>query len=86
MPRISFFLGIAIYMYYRDHNPPHFHAIYGEYAAMVGIEDGNVIAGKLPKRASELVKEWAEINKILLLKNWELAQNDGDLIPVPPIE
>lgn len=35
MPRISYFLGIAIYMYFRDHEPAHFHAMYEEYAAMV---------------------------------------------------
>jgi predicted metallo-beta-lactamase superfamily hydrolase len=30
MPRISAFYGIVIAMYYRDHHPPHFHAIYAE--------------------------------------------------------
>ena len=29
MPRIAEFYGIAIYTYFRDHAPPHFHAIYG---------------------------------------------------------
>ncbi len=42
MPRISFFLGISIYMYYDDHNPPHFHAIYNEYATKVDIKTGNI--------------------------------------------
>ena len=28
MPRVSEFYGIAIYPYYSDHNPPHFHAVY----------------------------------------------------------
>ena len=40
MPEISSFLGIVIYMYYRDHAPPHFHAIYGEYEIVVEIESG----------------------------------------------
>jgi hypothetical protein len=86
MPRISYFLGIAIYMYFRDHEPAHFHAMYSEYAAMVGIEDGDVLAGKLPPRVSSLVKEWALLNKQLLLKNWEIARHGGDLLPVPPLE
>lgn len=86
MPRISFFLGIAIYMYFNDHNPPHFHAMYGEYAAMVNINDGEVLSGKLPPRVKALVKEWAEINRELLLKNWEISKTDGDLLSVPPIE
>lgn len=31
MPVISKFLGIVITMYWNEHNPPHFHAKYGEY-------------------------------------------------------
>ncbi len=50
MPRISAFYGIAIYMYYRDHAPPHFHAIYGEYEATVAIETAEVLEGRLPRR------------------------------------
>ncbi|MHC4473302.1 MAG: DUF4160 domain-containing protein, partial [Planctomycetota bacterium] len=30
MPRISEFFGIAVYMYFDDHSPPHFHARYAE--------------------------------------------------------
>ena len=46
MPRLSLFYGIAIYMYYRDHAPPHFHAIYGEKEAVFEIATGNVVAGE----------------------------------------
>ena len=35
MPSISRFFGIIIYFYYRDHNPPHFHAVYGEFEAEI---------------------------------------------------
>lgn len=45
MPRISMFYGIAVYMYYRDHAPPHFHAIYAEHDAMIQISDGTIIGG-----------------------------------------
>lgn len=73
-------------MYYRDHAPAHFHATYGEYAAMVSIDEGEVVAGKLPNRVSSLVKEWCEENKELLLKNWEISKTDGDFIVIPPLE
>jgi hypothetical protein len=59
VPRISAFYGIAIYMYYRDHTPPHFHAIYGEYEATVAIETAAVLDGQIPRRARTLVSEWA---------------------------
>jgi Domain of unknown function (DUF4160) len=45
MPRISQYYGIAIYMYYEDHAPPHFHAIYGEFEAVLGIQTDDVLDG-----------------------------------------
>lgn len=72
MPEISRFLGISIKMYFVDHNPPHFHAFYGEYEALFSIDTLEVIKGKLPPRVSWLVVEWAELHKDELRKNWEL--------------
>ena len=57
MPEISRFLGIIITMYFNDHSPPHFHAIYNEYEITVDIETG-VIAGRFPRRALNAVLEW----------------------------
>ena len=51
MPRISEFFGIVIAMYYNDHAPPHFHAIYGEYEAKIAIDIFKTLDGKLPRRA-----------------------------------
>ena len=56
MPRLSEFYGIVIYMYFADHNPPHFHAIYGEHEALIAIDDGSVIGGDLPRTAARLVE------------------------------
>jgi hypothetical protein len=50
MPELSRFLGIVIAMYYRDHAPPHFHAVYAEYEATINIRTGEVV-GKFPKWA-----------------------------------
>jgi hypothetical protein len=57
MPEISRFLGIIITMYLNEHNPPHFHARYGEYKAEIAIETLSVIAGRLPPRVLGLVME-----------------------------
>ena len=38
-------------MFFNDHNPPHFHARYGEFEALISIEDFSVIEGSLPSRA-----------------------------------
>ncbi len=63
MPQISYFFGIAIYMYFTDHAPPHFHAEYGEDEAVYKIETLELLRGKLPRRAHGLVLEWASLRR-----------------------
>lgn len=38
MPEITRFYGIIIKLFFADHPPPHFHAIYGEYNAISNLE------------------------------------------------
>lgn len=85
MPVISRFLGIAIAVLYRDHDPPHFHATYGEYEITVGIRDG-VVTGRSPRRALAHVLERLGLHRDELLENWELARAGRPLRPVPPLE
>jgi hypothetical protein len=86
MPRISEFLGIVIYMYFNEHNPPHFHAIYGQFEAEVLVETGEVLKGKLPPRALSLVKEWAGKYKEQLNQDWEHARKHEELKLIPGLE
>jgi len=86
MPRISGFYGIAIYMYYRDHLPPHFHAIYGDDEAEIDIGSGVVLIGHLPRRAQLLVDEWARIHRDDLKQNWDLARQGKPLNPIDPLD
>jgi hypothetical protein len=86
MPRISEFFGIAIYMYYKDHLPSHFHAIYAEYDAAVGIDPIQVLEGRLSRRAESLVYEWAAKYQAELRVNWELARAGQPLQPIPPLD
>lgn len=86
MPRISQFYGIAVYMYYRDHAPPHFHAIYGEYEAEIAIEGAVNLEGTLPRRARKLVEEWAVMHQIQLERNWNLARAGQPLEHIEPLE
>ncbi len=57
MPEICGFLGIIIRIYFDDHPPPHFHAVYGDDEAKIEIMTGKVISGKLPRRAMSLIEE-----------------------------
>ena len=79
MPQVSRFFGIVISMFYDEHNPPHFHAFYGEFTAEIGVNDLNVLVGKLPSRVLGLVIEWASLHKEELLDNWKKIEN-GELI------
>ena len=74
MPTICYFYGIAIQMFWNDHAPPHFHALYGDDEAIVSIETLKVSRGALPRRALILVLEWAGEHRTELMENWELCR------------
>jgi len=85
MPIISRFFGIIIYIFWRDHSPPHFHAKYGDDEITVEIESG-IINGSMSKRAIKMIQEWQEIHKAELLSNWKLAEQKKALFPIKPLE
>lgn len=70
MPIVSIFFGIVIRMYFDDHPPPHFHASYQGLEAFVSIETGEIIAGRLPKSAARIVRQWALDHREALMANW----------------
>ena len=72
-------------MYYDDHNPPHFHAEYGEYQALIRIEDYTLMKGNLPPRALGLVMEWTALHTEELVREWALAENDKPLFSIKPL-
>jgi hypothetical protein len=86
MPTISTFFGIVIRMYFREHAPPHFHAIHGEQDASIAIETLELLNGKLGRRALDLVLDWAELHRVELLENWRLAQERRPLRDIQPLE
>ena len=73
MPTISSFYGILIQMYWNDHAPPHFHALYAEHEVLVEIETLTIMDGSLPRRAMAMVLEWARAHRNELTEDWELC-------------
>jgi len=71
MPEIARFYGIIIKVFFGDHPPPHFHAVYGEHNALISIELLEIIEGDLPNRAEKLVIEWAGLYQQELLIMWK---------------
>lgn len=73
MPTISTFYGIIIQMYWNDHAPPHFHAIYGASKATIDIQGIFICEGSLPGRIAQLVLRWAKLHQEELMEDWELC-------------
>lgn len=86
MPEISRFYGIIIYIFYREHQPPHFHAVYGDEEALIIIDSLAVLAGHLSPRAMGLVIEWATIHQDELHKVWKQAMNHQTLDKIEPLK
>ena len=86
MPEISRFLGVSIKMFFDDHNPPHFHAEYGDDLALVDIRSLSVFSGRLPPRVRGLVIEWATLHQQELLADWERARAQQALERIAPLE
>jgi len=84
MPVIARFYGMVIKMYFQqsEHNPPHFHVVYGEYVGAIDIKTLEMLEGDLPAKALSLVREWAEKYQKELLQIWDTQE----FIQLPPLE
>ena len=93
MPQISFFYGIYIWMNFADHQPPHFHAWYGDYKVIMQkgnivnyyVKDG-IVKGEMPGRALRMILEWLEDHRQELMDNWERAQKGEPLNKIEPLK
>jgi hypothetical protein len=86
VPEISRFFGIIVRIFYNDHHPAHFHAVYGDSEALIGIETLKVLRGELPRRAMALVLEWAALHRAELARDWDLARSGETPEPIDPLE
>ncbi len=84
MPVISQFFGIKMTVYFEqsEHNPPHIHAMYGEYDAEIDIKSGEIIKGDLPIIQKQKVKEWTLLHSLELLNMWRMQK----FSKLPPLE
>jgi len=85
VPVISRFYGIIIFMNYNDHEPPHFHARYGEQEVIVGIISG-MVTGQMSKRALHMLFEWMQTHQQDLMENWNLARERKSLKQIAPLD
>ena len=86
MPTISMFRGIKIYINWREHRPPHFHATYGGDEVIVSINELEVIEGSIPHKQLKMLLGWEAFHQEELLENWALAEKMQELFPIEPLK
>ena len=67
------------------HNLPHFHAYYGDAAAVFSVRSAERIAGSLPRRQTGLVEEWAAFHQSELADNWQRLQDGEARLAIDPL-
>ena len=73
-------------MFYGDHAPPHFHAVYQGDEIMVNVDTLEVMEGLMNRRAQALVLEWAALHRADLRQAWHLASRNQEPSKIPPLE
>ena len=73
-------------MFFNDHQPPHFHALYGDNEALIVIDTLATYRGALPRRAQALVLEWAVLHRDELREAWALTQSGQVPKPIEPLD
>ena len=86
MPEICRFYGLVMTMYWNDHNPPHFHARYGDESVVVSIATLSILEGRMSPRALGLVIEWAAQHKEELIEDWDLAKKNQTPKKIDPLK
>lgn len=86
MPTICMFRGIKIFINWRDHMPPHFHATYGGEEVTVLIHEIEVLEGSIPNKQLKMLLGWAALHQDELLENWELAVKQQELFAIEPLK
>jgi hypothetical protein len=84
VPEISRFYGLIVFMNYGDHDPPHFHARYGDQEVIIEILTG-VVRGQMAKRALRMLFEWSESHQQELMDNWNRARERSPLLGIAPL-
>lgn len=86
MPTICRFRGIKITINYREHQPPHFHAVYGGEEVVVSIKEIEVIEGNIPSKQLKMLLGWAAFHQDELMENWLLAEKKQELFEIAPLK
>ena len=76
MPAVAIVDGIRVEFYFDEHPPPHFHAKYAEYRALIRIDNLKIVKGALPRAQYRKIVQWASTRKAELDEAWFACQSD----------
>jgi hypothetical protein len=83
---IAVFFGIIVRMFYREHEPAHFHAEHQGQHGKVDF-DGQMIVGSIAsKTALKLIRDWARLHRAELEANWARMKAGQALDRIAPLE
>ncbi len=70
MPLIAIVAGVKIYMYFKNHDPPHFHGRHDDEEEVFDLS-GNTVRGGIDRKKSRQVSKWASDNEDYLKNKWD---------------
>lgn len=62
--------GVIVYIYGREHVPPHVHAFVGDDEALIDIRTGKLFKGYIPNKKLSVVQKWLNGNRELVEQNF----------------
>ena len=71
MPIVVRLQHCVIRMYFRDHNPPHFHVDGPTIKALYTIRTLELLEGRIDRKAEREALDWAEKNRLKLWQLWK---------------
>lgn len=72
-------------MFADNHNPPHFHIRYGDYDAIITIDEG-IVKGSIPRSVLKHIFTWMDLHRDELMNNWHLLQNGKEPLRISPLQ
>jgi hypothetical protein len=88
MPLISSFFGVLIYMFQEkntSHSKPHVHAVFAEYKMSIAA-DGEILAGKLPRKQQKYVEAWVALREDELNAAWIALNENSEVLKIKGLE
>ena len=86
VPIVAVFFGVIVRMFYREREPPHFHAEHHGQHAKFDF-NGCLIVGTITSNtALRQIREWAQLRQAQLELNWEKMKTGEPLDRIAPLE